>query len=63
MTEKNAVAEKNAVTEKSAAGPVQILDAPVSGMAAGAEAGTLQIFVGGEEADLPPCPPAAGGHG
>ena len=38
------------MTEKNAAGPVQILDAPVSGMAAGAKAGTLQIFVGGEEA-------------
>jgi 3-hydroxyisobutyrate dehydrogenase len=29
---------------------VEVLDAPVSGMAAGANAGTLQIFVGGEEA-------------
>ncbi len=29
---------------------VEVLDAPVSGMAAGAKAGTLQIFVGGEEA-------------
>ena len=29
---------------------VAVLDAPVSGMAAGARAGTLQIFVGGEEA-------------
>jgi len=29
---------------------IEILDAPVSGMAAGAKAGTLQIFVGGEEA-------------
>jgi 3-hydroxyisobutyrate dehydrogenase len=35
------------------AGPRQIavLDAPVSGMAAGAKAGTLQIFVGGGAAD------------
>ncbi len=35
------------------AGPrqVAVLDAPVSGMAAGAKAGTLQIFVGGEAAD------------
>ena len=32
------------------AGPVNVLDAPVSGMAAGAKAGTLQIFVGGDEA-------------
>jgi 3-hydroxyisobutyrate dehydrogenase len=30
---------------------VAVLDAPVSGMAAGAKAGTLQIFVGGEAAD------------
>jgi 3-hydroxyisobutyrate dehydrogenase len=30
--------------------PVAVLDAPVSGMAAGAKAGTLQIFVGGDEA-------------
>ena len=50
VAERNAVAEKNAAADKSAAGPVQILDAPVSGMAAGAKAGTLQIFVGGEEA-------------
>jgi 3-hydroxyisobutyrate dehydrogenase len=35
--------------EQHAAGPVQVLDAPVSGMAAGAKAATLQIFVGGEE--------------
>jgi 3-hydroxyisobutyrate dehydrogenase len=28
---------------------VAVLDAPVSGMAAGAKAGTLQIFVGGDE--------------
>ncbi|HLI41660.1 MAG TPA: NAD(P)-dependent oxidoreductase [Streptosporangiaceae bacterium] len=33
-----------------AAAGVAVLDAPVSGMAAGARAGTLQIFVGGEEA-------------
>jgi 3-hydroxyisobutyrate dehydrogenase len=30
---------------------VAVLDAPVSGMAAGAQAGTLQIFVGGDAAD------------
>jgi len=29
---------------------IEVLDAPVSGMAAGAKAGTLQIFVGGNEA-------------
>jgi 3-hydroxyisobutyrate dehydrogenase len=34
---------------RGVAGPVHVLDAPVSGMAAGAKAGTLQIFVGGEE--------------
>ena len=46
-----AVADRvRSVAEKNAAGSVQILDAPVSGMAAGAKAGTLQIFVGGEEA-------------
>ena len=38
---------------RALAGPrgVAVLDAPVSGMAAGAKAGTLQIFVGGETAD------------
>jgi 3-hydroxyisobutyrate dehydrogenase len=37
---------------RALAGPrgVAVLDAPVSGMAAGAKAGTLQIFVGGEAA-------------
>ena len=35
---------------RAVAGDVAVLDAPVSGMAAGARAGTLQIFVGGEEA-------------
>jgi 3-hydroxyisobutyrate dehydrogenase len=35
---------------RAVAGDVTILDAPVSGMAAGAKAGTLQIFVGGDEA-------------
>lgn len=38
---------------RALAGPrgVAVLDAPVSGMAAGAQAGTLQIFVGGEGED------------
>jgi 3-hydroxyisobutyrate dehydrogenase len=38
---------------RALAGPreVAVLDAPVSGMAAGAKAGTLQIFVGGAAAD------------
>ncbi len=31
---------------------IRVLDAPVAGMASGAAAGTLQIFVGGEAADL-----------
>jgi 3-hydroxyisobutyrate dehydrogenase len=35
---------------RAVAGQVAVLDAPVSGMAAGAKAGTLQIFVGGDEA-------------
>jgi 3-hydroxyisobutyrate dehydrogenase len=35
---------------RAVAGEVAVLDAPVSGMAAGAKAGTLQIFVGGDEA-------------
>jgi len=30
---------------------VRVIDAPVSGMTAGAKAGTLQIFVGGDESD------------
>lgn len=30
---------------------IRVIDAPVSGMSAGAKAGTLQIFVGGTEAD------------
>jgi 3-hydroxyisobutyrate dehydrogenase len=34
---------------RAVSGPVHILDAPVSGMAAGAKDGTLQIFVGGEQ--------------
>jgi 3-hydroxyisobutyrate dehydrogenase len=35
---------------RAVAGDAAVLDAPVSGMAVGARAGTLQIFVGGEEA-------------
>lgn len=37
---------------RALAGPrgIGVLDAPVSGMASGAQAGTLQIFAGGEEA-------------
>jgi 3-hydroxyisobutyrate dehydrogenase len=45
-----AVAERvRAAAEVNPAGVVHVLDAPVSGMAAGAKAGTLQIFVGGDE--------------
>lgn len=43
-------ARVRAAAEVNLAGVVHVLDAPVSGMAAGAKAGTLQIFVGGEEA-------------
>jgi 3-hydroxyisobutyrate dehydrogenase len=35
---------------RAAASDIAVLDAPVAGMAAGAKAGTLQIFIGGEEA-------------
>jgi 3-hydroxyisobutyrate dehydrogenase len=45
-----AVAAK--VAQAAAAKGVRILDAPVSGMSKGANAGLLQIFVGGDEADL-----------
>lgn len=31
---------------------IRVLDAPVSGMSKGADAGTLQIFVGGDDADV-----------
>ncbi len=34
---------------RAVAGQVAVLDAPVAGMAAGARAGTLQIFAGGDE--------------
>ncbi|NLE22617.1 MAG: NAD(P)-dependent oxidoreductase [Actinobacteria bacterium] len=35
-----------------AAGRIRCLDAPVAGMSSGAEAGTLEIFVGGDPADV-----------
>lgn len=44
------VVERIRTTE--AARGLRILDAPVSGMAKGAAAGTLQIFVGGDAADV-----------
>lgn len=40
------------VRELAAPRGVRVLDAPVSGMAKGAGAGTLQIFVGGDAADV-----------
>ena len=45
-----AVAER--VRERGAARGIRVLDAPVAGMAKGAEAGTLQIYVGGEARDF-----------
>src|SRR5258708_10031193 len=45
---------------------IAVLDAPVSGMATGAQAGTLQIFVGGSEEGYrrgPPPPARAGAPG
>jgi 3-hydroxyisobutyrate dehydrogenase len=41
----------NRVRDRAEPRGIRVLDAPVSGMAAGARAGTLQIFVGGAEAD------------
>ena len=45
-----AVADR--VRAQGAARGIRVLDAPVSGMAKGADAGTLQIFVGGDTADF-----------
>jgi 3-hydroxyisobutyrate dehydrogenase len=45
-----AVADRVRVQAHRTGRGVEVLDAPVSGMAAGAKAGTLQIFVGGKEA-------------
>jgi 3-hydroxyisobutyrate dehydrogenase len=42
----------NRVRVRGAAKGVRVLDAPVSGMTKGADAGSLQIFVGGEVADF-----------
>ncbi|MGN6598065.1 MAG: NAD(P)-dependent oxidoreductase [Actinomycetes bacterium] len=44
-----AVADR--VRERGASKGLRVLDAPVSGMAKGADAGTLQIFVGGDASD------------
>lgn len=51
-----AVAER--VRQRGAGRGVRVLDAPVAGMARGAEAGTLQIYVGGEAADFEQMRPA-----
>ena len=63
------------VRDEAAGRGLHILDAPVSGMAAGAAAGTLQIFVGGDADDVRRLRPVleatgdpdrilhAGGHG
>ncbi|MGN6521625.1 MAG: NAD(P)-dependent oxidoreductase, partial [Actinomycetes bacterium] len=45
-----AVADR--VRERGASKGLRVLDAPVSGMAKGADAGTLQIFVGGDASDV-----------
>jgi 3-hydroxyisobutyrate dehydrogenase len=45
-----AVAER--VRARGAGRGIRVLDAPVAGMAKGAEAGTLQIYVGGETGDF-----------
>jgi 3-hydroxyisobutyrate dehydrogenase len=42
----------NRVREAGAARGIRVLDAPVSGMSAGAANGMLQIFIGGEAADI-----------
>jgi 3-hydroxyisobutyrate dehydrogenase len=42
----------NRVRELAAPRRIRVLDAPVSGMAKGAAAGTLQIFAGGDAADF-----------
>ena len=42
----------NRVRERGSARGIRVLDAPVSGMAKGADAGMLQIFVGGQGADF-----------
>ncbi|WGD37531.1 NAD(P)-dependent oxidoreductase [Lysinibacter sp. HNR] len=42
----------NTIREATASRNLRILDAPVSGMSAGAAAGTLQIFIGGEAQDV-----------
>jgi 3-hydroxyisobutyrate dehydrogenase len=45
-------AVEDRVRARAAVRGIAVLDAPVSGMAAGARAGTLQIFAGGDAADF-----------
>ncbi|HKN54293.1 MAG TPA: NAD(P)-dependent oxidoreductase [Amycolatopsis sp.] len=52
MSTSTPAAARRVAEEVLATRGVRRLDAPVSGMARGAEAGTLQIFVGGEVADF-----------
>lgn len=49
-TSSPAVAER--VRARGAPRGIRVVDAPVAGMAAGAQAGTLEIFVGGDPADV-----------
>ncbi len=52
MSTSTPAAARRVLAEALDARGVRMLDAPVSGMARGADAGTLQIFVGGEEGDF-----------
>jgi len=49
-TSSPAVADR--VRARGAGRGIRVLDAPVAGMSSGAEAGTLEIFVGGDAADV-----------
>jgi 3-hydroxyisobutyrate dehydrogenase len=49
-TSSPAVAER--VRARGAGSDLHVLDAPVAGMSTGADSGTLEIFVGGDEADV-----------
>jgi 3-hydroxyisobutyrate dehydrogenase len=49
-TSSPAVADR--VRSRGAARGIRVLDAPVAGMATGAQAGTLEIFVGGDSSDV-----------
>jgi 3-hydroxyisobutyrate dehydrogenase len=56
MSTSTPAAGARAAAEGEARG-LRVLDAPVSGMVAGAVAGTLQVFVGGDGADVERCRP------